>query len=61
MMGTAKDITCAYFPVGAALMSEQVVKVSENSGTNGNIFHVYTYSAHPVAAAAVVAYASVRG
>lgn len=56
MMSVAKGITSAYFPVGAALMSEKVADVFENDKTGeGAIFHGYTYSAHPVGAAAVAA------
>ena len=55
MMSTAKGITSGYFPVGAALMSGKVAEVFENSEADGAIFHGYTYSAHPVGAAAVVA------
>ncbi|MCZ0811156.1 aminotransferase class III-fold pyridoxal phosphate-dependent enzyme [Roseovarius sp. EGI FJ00037] len=55
MMTCAKGITSGYFPVGAALMSEKVADVFENSGPEGAIWHGYTYSAHPVGAAAVVA------
>ena len=55
MMSTAKGITSGYFPVGAALMSGKVAEVFENAGEDGGIFHGYTYSAHPVGAAAVVA------
>ena len=56
MMTTAKGITSGYFPVGACLLGDKVVEVFENdtSGEAG-IFHGYTYSAHPVGAAAVVA------
>ena len=55
MITCAKGITSAYFPVGAALMSEKVASVFEESDEAGAIFHGYTYSAHPVGAAAVVA------
>ena len=55
MMSTAKGITSGYFPVGAALMSEKVAEVFETADENGGIFHGYTYSAHPVGAAAVTA------
>jgi adenosylmethionine-8-amino-7-oxononanoate aminotransferase len=55
MMCVAKGITSAYFPVGAALASDKVAEVFESSGTEGTFFHGYTYSAHPVGAAAVVA------
>ena len=56
MMSTAKGITSGYFPVGAALFNEKVADVFENSDpAEGGIYHVYTYSAHPVGAAAVTA------
>ena len=56
MMSTAKGITSGYFPVGAALMSDQVAEVFEKDTTGeAAIFHGYTYSAHPVGAAAVTA------
>ncbi len=56
MMCTAKGITSGYFPVGAALMSDKVAAVFEDDKTGeGAIWHGYTYSAHPVGAAAVIA------
>ncbi|MDD9728391.1 aminotransferase class III-fold pyridoxal phosphate-dependent enzyme, partial [Mameliella sp. AT18] len=55
MMSTAKGITSGYFPVGAALMSGKVAEVFEGAGADGGIYHGYTYSAHPVGAAAVIA------
>ena len=56
MMSTAKGITSGYFPVGAALFNEKVADVFENSDpAEGGIYHGYTYSAHPVGAAAVAA------
>ena len=56
MMCTAKGITSGYFPVGAALMSDKVAEVFEKDTTGeAAIWHGYTYSAHPVGAAAVVA------
>ncbi|MEM1100595.1 MAG: aminotransferase class III-fold pyridoxal phosphate-dependent enzyme [Pseudomonadota bacterium] len=56
MMCTAKGITSAYFPVGACLVSEKVADAFESDQSGeGAIFHGYTYSAHPVGAAAVVA------
>lgn len=55
MMCCAKGITSGYFPVGAALMSDAVAEVFENGGEEAAIFHGYTYSAHPVGAAAVTA------
>jgi putrescine---pyruvate transaminase len=56
MMCTAKAITNGYFPFGAVLMNEKVVDVFEKDKTSfGNIGHGYTYSAHPVGAAAALA------
>lgn len=55
LMSCAKGITSGYFPVGAALISDAVAEVFETSDAEGAIFHGYTYSAHPVGAAAVVA------
>ncbi len=55
MMCVAKGITSSYFPVGAALLSEKVAEAFENADESGAIYHGYTYSAHPVGAAAVVA------
>jgi adenosylmethionine-8-amino-7-oxononanoate aminotransferase len=56
MMSTAKAITNAYYPFGAALIGEQVAEVFE-SDTSGaaSLGHGYTYSAHPVGAAAALA------
>ncbi len=56
MMSTAKGITSGYFPVGAALLNDKVAEVFEKDTTGeAAIFHGYTYSAHPVGAAAVTA------
>ena len=55
LMSVAKGITSGYFPVGAALVNEKVAEVFETADAEGAIFHGYTYSAHPVGAAAVVA------
>lgn len=55
MMTVAKGITSAYFPVGAALISDAVAEVFETADETGAIFTGYTYSAHPVGSAAVVA------
>ncbi|MFC6486984.1 aspartate aminotransferase family protein [Nitratireductor sp. GCM10026969] len=53
---TAKAITNGYFPFGAVLISEKVAEVFENDATAfGAIGHGYTYSAHPVGAAAALA------
>ncbi|MEM7074501.1 MAG: aminotransferase class III-fold pyridoxal phosphate-dependent enzyme [Pseudomonadota bacterium] len=55
MMTVAKGITSAYFPVGGVLVSDSVAEVFESAGAEGALFTGYTYSAHPVGAAAVVA------
>ena len=55
MMATAKAITNGYFPFGATLIAEGVAEVFENAGADGFIGHGYTYSAHPVGAAAALA------
>ena len=55
-MCTAKAITNGYFPFGAVMMSQGVVDTFE-SDTSGAaaIGHGYTYSGHPVGAAAAIA------
>ncbi|MFT4727307.1 MAG: adenosylmethionine-8-amino-7-oxononanoate aminotransferase [Granulosicoccus sp.] len=56
MMCTAKAITNGYFPFGAVMLSEQVVDVFEKDTTGAAaIGHGYTYSGHPVGAAAALA------
>jgi putrescine---pyruvate transaminase len=56
IMCTAKAITNGYFPFGACLLNEKVVEVFEQDKSSfGNIGHGYTYSAHPVGAAAALA------
>jgi len=56
LMTTAKAITSGYFPFGATLISEKVAEVFETGGiTEATISHGYTYSAHPVGAAAALA------
>jgi hypothetical protein len=53
---TAKAITNAYFPFGAVMISEQVAQVFESDETGkAAIGHGYTYSGHPVGAAAALA------
>ncbi len=55
LMCTAKAITNGYFPFGAVMISEQVAEVFEKDTTgNGAIGHGYTYSGHPVGAAAAI-------
>lgn len=56
MMCTAKAITNGYFPFGAVMISDAVAEVFENDDTGrAAIGHGYTYSAHPVGAAAALA------
>lgn len=52
----AKGITSGYVPMGATAIHEKIAKVFENDTSgNGSLAHGYTYSAHPVAAAAALA------
>jgi putrescine---pyruvate transaminase len=52
----AKGISSGYVPLGATAMSAKVVEVfQEDVSGAGQISHGYTYSAHPVAAAAAIA------
>ena len=56
LMCTAKAITNGYFPFGAVMLSQEVADVFENDKTGeANIGHGYTYSGHPVGAAAAIA------
>ncbi|MBV0911775.1 aminotransferase class III-fold pyridoxal phosphate-dependent enzyme [Anianabacter salinae] len=56
MMTTAKAITNGYFPFGAVMIADKVAEVFENDTTGAaSIGHGYTYSGHPVGAAAAVA------
>lgn len=56
MTCTAKAITNGYFPFGALMISESVAQVFERDETGrGAIGHGYTYSGHPVGAAAALA------
>mgnify|MGYP000072445845 CR=1 FL=1 len=56
MMCIAKAITNGYFPFGAVMISGKVTDVFEGDETTfGAIGHGYTYSAHPVGAAAALA------
>lgn len=56
MMSTAKAITNGYFPFGAVMISDKVAGAFEsNKNSVGNIGHGYTYSGHPVGAAAALA------
>ena len=56
MMSTAKAITSGYFPFGATLINQKIAEVFENDKSgSASIGHGYTYSAHPVGAAAALA------
>jgi|TARA_B110000093_G_scaffold152892_1_gene168250 adenosylmethionine-8-amino-7-oxononanoate aminotransferase len=56
LMATAKAITNGYFPFGAAMISDEVAEVFEGDTTGrAMIGSGYTYSGHPVGAAAAVA------
>ncbi|MEZ5924608.1 MAG: aminotransferase class III-fold pyridoxal phosphate-dependent enzyme [Hyphomicrobiaceae bacterium] len=56
MMCTAKAITNAYFPFGAVMLSERVADAFEKDASGAAaIGHGYTYSGHPVGAAAALA------
>ena len=54
MMATAKAITNGYFPFGAVMIGAAVQEVFENTPA-ARIGHGYTYSGHPVGAAAALA------
>jgi putrescine aminotransferase len=54
MMATAKAITNGYFPFGAVMLGERMVDAFENNPA-AKIGHGYTYSGHPVGAAAALA------
>ncbi|WP_170337083.1 aspartate aminotransferase family protein [Ruegeria arenilitoris] len=56
MMSTAKAVTNGYFPFGAVLIGEKMAEVFESDTSGlGAISHGYTYSGHPVGAAAAIA------
>ena len=53
---TAKAITNGYFPFGATMMAEAFAQVFETDETGKSMIgHGYTYSGHPVGAAAALA------
>ncbi|WP_334192526.1 aminotransferase class III-fold pyridoxal phosphate-dependent enzyme [Pararhodobacter sp.] len=55
-MATAKAITNGYFPFGAVMIADHVAEVFEKDETGrAAIGHGYTYSGHPVGAAAALA------
>ncbi|WP_299152479.1 aminotransferase class III-fold pyridoxal phosphate-dependent enzyme [uncultured Tateyamaria sp.] len=56
LMCTAKAITNGYFPFGAVMIADRVVSVFEDDQSGaGSVDSGYTYSGHPVGAAAAVA------
>lgn len=56
LMCTAKAITNGYFPFGAVMISDAVAEVFESDTSGkGAIGSGYTYSGHPVGAAAAIA------
>ena len=56
MSCTAKAITNGYFPFGAVMIADHVAETFENDETGkAAIGHGYTYSGHPVGAAAALA------
>lgn len=56
MICTAKAITNGYFPLGAVMISDGIAEVFETDTTGkGSIGSGYTYSGHPVGAAAAIA------
>ena len=56
LVSTAKGLTSGYVPMSACLISEDVWEVlREGSAQYGPFAHGYTYSGHPVAAAAALA------
>ncbi|MGC1496602.1 MAG: aminotransferase class III-fold pyridoxal phosphate-dependent enzyme, partial [Sulfitobacter sp.] len=54
MMATAKAITNGYFPFGAVMLGDKMIDAFENNPA-AKIGHGYTYSGHPVGAAAALA------
>lgn len=56
LMTIAKGLTSAYAPLSGSIVSEKVWKVLERgTDENGPLGHGWTYSAHPVSAAAGIA------
>ncbi|SNT04224.1 aspartate aminotransferase family protein [Antarctobacter heliothermus] len=54
MMCTAKAITNGYFPFGAVMLGDRMIDAFEDN-PSAKIGHGYTYSGHPVGAAAALA------
>ncbi|OCC07048.1 hypothetical protein BA190_00055 [Labrys sp. WJW] len=56
LMSTAKAITNGYFPFGVAMISETIAQAFESDKAGkATISHGYTYSGHPIGAAAAIA------
>jgi putrescine---pyruvate transaminase len=56
LMCTAKAITNGYFPFGAVMIADRIAAVFEDDRSGaGSVDQGYTYSGHPVGAAAAVA------
>ncbi len=55
MMATAKAITNGYFPFGAVMLGDRMIEAFEDN-PDAKIGHGYTYSGHPVGAAAALAF-----
>ena len=55
LITVAKGITSAYVPLSAVMVSEKVWRVIEDGSSRYGVFgHGYTYSAHPLSAAAAL-------
>ncbi len=52
LVTVAKGLTSAYFPLSAAIVGEKVYAVMEEADRIGAFSHGYTYSGHPIGAAA---------
>jgi 4-aminobutyrate--pyruvate transaminase len=51
-MTVAKALSSAYVPISAVMLSPELVEIIEDEATRiGGLWHAFTYSAHPVAAA----------
>jgi len=51
-MSIAKALSSAYIPISAVMLSPELVEIIEEEATKiGGLWHAFTYSAHPVAAA----------
>ena len=54
-MSIAKALSSAYLPISAVLLSPELTQIIEEEATRiGGLWHAFTYSAHPVAAAVAI-------